>query len=47
MDGSRVTDAIDWLCVFTLAITSPETIAAACANRCNMFSTPLDAMLSG
>ena len=39
LNGRRVSDADDWLCVFARAIRSPETIAAACANRCDMFST--------
>ena len=45
-NGPLVCDADDWLCVFVRAIRSPRTIVAASANRCNMFSTPLDLMLS-
>ena len=46
MGGPRVTDADDWLCVPARTMTSPKNIAVTCANRCNMFSTPLDVMLS-
>ena len=46
MDGSSVTDANNWPCVFARAITSAEIIAAACANLCDMFNTPLDVILS-